>query len=280
MPGPSNVDAFIRRWEKASGSERANYQLFLTELCKLLDLPQPDPARDDTRDNAYVFERRVVFQHGDGSESSGFIDLYHRGNFVLEAKKVRKNEGKAINDSALLAVLRDLHDHLDRAVFDAYGWSDLADVLVGKPGATTPVQDKTDGQIRAEEELLSRLVALNRIRVAEEKREIIHLLRPEFQALQAATSKPEQREIEMPENEEIAGKAAKTGRQSWPKELPDQVRAVAEVLAGERRVLDADDVAKHFSGKGPWKKRLPQLLETLESVGRARKVKGGWVAAV
>lgn len=44
-----SVDAFIRRWEKASGTERANYQLFLTELCKLLDLPQPDPAREDTR---------------------------------------------------------------------------------------------------------------------------------------------------------------------------------------------------------------------------------------
>jgi hypothetical protein len=98
-----SVEAFIRRWEHASGSERANYQLFLTELCKLLDLPQPDPARDDTRDNAYVFERRVVFQHGDGSESSGFIDLYRRGNFVLEAKKVRKGEGKGFDDAMLRA---------------------------------------------------------------------------------------------------------------------------------------------------------------------------------
>ena len=103
MAKPSDIDAFIRRWEKASGTERANYQLFLTELCKLLELPQPDPAREDTRDNAYVFERRVVFQHGDGSESSGFIDLYHRGNFVLEAKKVRKGEGKGFDDAMLRA---------------------------------------------------------------------------------------------------------------------------------------------------------------------------------
>ena len=40
MAKPSDIEAFIRRWEKASGTERANYQLFLTELCKLLDLPQ------------------------------------------------------------------------------------------------------------------------------------------------------------------------------------------------------------------------------------------------
>lgn len=75
-----------------------------------------------------------------------------------------------------------------------------------------------------------------------------------------------------------SGKTAKKVADTWPKALSDQVRAVAELLVSERRVLGPDDVAKHFSGKGPWKKRLPKLLETLESVGRARKVKGGWVA--
>ena len=30
-----------------------------------------------------------------------------------------------------------------------------------------------------------------------------------------------------------------------------------------------------FGGKGPWKKRLPQLAETLVSLGRARRVEGG-----
>ena len=71
MPAPtSSVEAFISRWEAAGGSERANCELFLNELCALLELPQPDPARDDTRDNAYVFERRVIFRHGDGSESN------------------------------------------------------------------------------------------------------------------------------------------------------------------------------------------------------------------
>ena len=89
MADPDNIEAFISRWSKASGSERSNCQLFITELCALLDMPQPDPASDDTRDNAYVFERRVTFAHGDGSQSTGFIDCYRRGTFVLEAKKVR-----------------------------------------------------------------------------------------------------------------------------------------------------------------------------------------------
>ncbi len=89
MRTPDPTESFITRWQAAGGSERANYQLFLTELCELLELPKPDPAAEDTRDNAYVFERRVAFRHGDGSESNGFIDLYKRGAFVCEAKKIK-----------------------------------------------------------------------------------------------------------------------------------------------------------------------------------------------
>ncbi|GAB1413741.1 hypothetical protein MASR1M97_24770 [Candidatus Desulfobacillus denitrificans] len=87
----AGIERFISRWQAAGGSERANYQLFVGELCRLLDLPSPDPARDDTRDNAYVFERRVRFRHGDGAESHGFIDCYRRGAFVLEAKRIRRS---------------------------------------------------------------------------------------------------------------------------------------------------------------------------------------------
>ena len=38
------IEAFIERWRDTGGKERANYQLFLTELCQLLDLPGPEPA--------------------------------------------------------------------------------------------------------------------------------------------------------------------------------------------------------------------------------------------
>jgi len=99
----SNVDKFITRWQSASGSERANYQLFVHELCTLLGLPTPDPAREDTRDNAYVFERRITFRHGDGTESPGFIDCYRRATFVLEAKKVKQAGGKGFDDALLRA---------------------------------------------------------------------------------------------------------------------------------------------------------------------------------
>ena len=42
--GIGKVEKFITRWQSASGSERANYQLFVHELCTLLGLPTPDRA--------------------------------------------------------------------------------------------------------------------------------------------------------------------------------------------------------------------------------------------
>ena len=49
----AGIDAFIARWAGAGGSESANYGLFVQELCRLLGVPEPDPASEDTRDNAY-----------------------------------------------------------------------------------------------------------------------------------------------------------------------------------------------------------------------------------
>ncbi|HEY9249411.1 MAG TPA: type IIL restriction-modification enzyme MmeI, partial [Rariglobus sp.] len=78
---------FITRWSEAEAAERANYVLFLSELCDLLGVPRPDPAGPDTETNAYVFERAVTFHHrGSTKTSTGRIDLYKRDCFVLEAK--------------------------------------------------------------------------------------------------------------------------------------------------------------------------------------------------
>jgi len=78
---------FLERWRNSAAAERANSQLFLTELCDYLGLPRPDPALADLRRNSYVFELPVTQSDGFGESSKGFIDLYKRGCFVLEAKQ-------------------------------------------------------------------------------------------------------------------------------------------------------------------------------------------------
>ncbi|WP_116363918.1 class I SAM-dependent DNA methyltransferase [Parahaliea mediterranea] len=109
---PQDVDSFIARWSKATGTEKANYQLFLTELCTLLHLPQPEPASEDTETNAYVFERRVDIANPDGTSNRGFIDLYRRESFVLEAKQSGKDLDSAGWDKAMLAA----HNQADKYV--------------------------------------------------------------------------------------------------------------------------------------------------------------------
>ncbi|GAA4464348.1 hypothetical protein GCM10023189_43480 [Nibrella saemangeumensis] len=77
---------FESRWKPAGGAERANYGLFLQDLCDLLGVPRPDPTTDNPAQDAYVLERAVEFNDGI-KKSTGRIDLYKRGCFVLETKQ-------------------------------------------------------------------------------------------------------------------------------------------------------------------------------------------------
>ena len=83
MPEHAPVDNFLQRWSTSGAAERANYQLFLSELCDVLEIQRPQPSTPDEAANAYVFEKPVPLPYG----SAGRIDLYKRACFVLEAKQ-------------------------------------------------------------------------------------------------------------------------------------------------------------------------------------------------
>ncbi len=102
MEQPSAIHAFISRWQASGAAERANYQLFLSELCDQLTVARPDPTQADEARNDYVFERKVIFHNGDGSTNVGFIDLYKRSCFVLEAKQGSEKKDKGTGDAANL----------------------------------------------------------------------------------------------------------------------------------------------------------------------------------
>ena len=209
-----------------------------------------------------------------------------------------------IHDQGLISVLRELHDDLDRAVFYAYGWDDLGERLVGRPGATTPWPEKPAEQAEAEEELLTRLVALNAERAAEESRGIVRWLRPEFQNPSGTGAASTQQELAMQDHgddESAAAPAKRRGaratpgkrtsasattdtttvdtaadRIAWPKTAPEQARAVAELLTTAKSPLTLDEIAARFTARGRWRDRLPQLLDTLVALGRARSENGRW----
>jgi len=175
---------------------------------------------------------------------------------------------KTIHEQGLVSVLRELHDALDTAVFDAYGWADLAPALVGRPGATTPLPDKPAEQAAAEEDLLTRLVALNAERAAEEARGQVRWLRPAYQNPQAGAAVVAERQEDLDIAEGDGGlKPALRGKAAWPKAMRDQVAAVRAALGSQPQSVEA--IAAGFKRK-PVAPVLA-VLDALEALGLVRR---------
>ncbi len=98
--GKDASDDFIAKWIGVTASELSTAQSFASDLCRLLGVDVPHA----TPEQAYMFERPIAFTHGDGSSSAGRIDLYRRGCFVLEAKKLKApTHTKGFDDAMLRA---------------------------------------------------------------------------------------------------------------------------------------------------------------------------------
>jgi len=128
----------------------------------------------------------------------------------LRAGEPLKGKDKAIYNQGLVGVLKSLHDDLDAAVADAYGWpADLSD-----------------------DAILERLVALNHERTREEAQGFVRYLCPEYQnpegTQQAAL------DVDAEPKPMAAGKAT---REPWPETLPERIQAVQRALASEDRPL-------------------------------------------
>ena len=147
-----------------------------------------------------------------------------------------------IHDHGLVSVLRDIHDDLDRAVAEAYGWP-----------ADLPTED-----------ILFRLVELNAARAAEERTGLVRWLRPEFQ-----NTSDTQGSLGV-EMEEENVKPKKAVRMTWPATLPERVRVVRHFLMQSNDPASPETVARNFS-----KARTPEvsaILETLASLGQAKRL--------
>lgn len=108
------VEAYIERWGggmSRGGNERANLQMFITELCTLLDLPQPEPATAKRSDNAYIFERSVTELFADGGKTTRALDLYKRGCFILEGKDTGKQTHSDGWDAAITKALKQAENY-------------------------------------------------------------------------------------------------------------------------------------------------------------------------
>jgi hypothetical protein len=114
---PDAVESFITRWENSGAAERANYQMFLSELCDILEVPRPDPTSPDPAKNLYVFDRAITRVNPDGTSVTNYIDLYKARHFVNETK-----QGSSVDASpdelAKPAATKSGHGRRGTAAFD------------------------------------------------------------------------------------------------------------------------------------------------------------------
>ncbi len=114
-------EEFVARWKESGAAEMANSQLFLTQLCDLLEVPHPDVTTENKERDRYVFEKSVIFNNGDGTTSQGRVDLYRKGCFVLESKQGSEKKSKELAE-ALATHTKSISRRTGTAVRGTAGW--------------------------------------------------------------------------------------------------------------------------------------------------------------
>ncbi len=234
----------------AAGSTLEDRPVYLQSRC-FLPFPFPlcgEPQKERIRKLAEELDshrKRVQAQHG-----LTLTGLYNVLEKIRAGEKLTDKE-KLIHDAGLVSVLKQLHDDLDAAVSAAYGW----------PATTTDA------------EILERLVALNAERTAEEKRGVIHWLRPEYQANgQAEMVLPAREPTPAKKGKAIAAVPARAAKAKWPAKMAERVQLVEAALHQFGAPATPGDLAKQFKRAKP--ADVAEILETLATLGRARKQNG------
>jgi hypothetical protein len=212
-----------------------------------------EPLKDRIRAEAEALDavrKRVLADHDDLT-LTGLYNVLE----MLRAGTPLSAKDRDVHDRGLVTIIRQHHETLDALVAEAYGWG--ADFAAGT---------------LSDAEILTRLVALNKERAAEEARGHIRWLRPEYQAPAEVAKAGNRLDLE-----ETALQPASATILPWPKTLPEQVSAVAGLLSAAPIPLHARDVARAFKSKQA--SSMTPVLDTLTAIGLARKLADGRYAA-
>ena len=236
-------------WSSHAGSTLEDRPRYLKTSC-FDPFPFPDPTEAQKVRLRSLGEQLDAHRKAQ-QKAHPKLTLTAMYNVLEKLRAGERIEGKdrETYDQGLIGILRDLHDQIDAAVAEAYGWPEgLSD-----------------------DEILHRLVALNRERAAEEARGHIRWLRPDYQnpAGKAVEAKGEQTAMDI-------GPTEATTKAPWPKLLPEQIAAVRNALHA-LGTATPEQVARQFLRARSTS--VQPLLESLTAIGQARLVEGGRFAA-
>jgi hypothetical protein len=189
----------------------------------------------------------------------------------VRAGEPLSDKERKVYEQGLVGILRQLHDELDAAVLEAYGWEDLI-----------RVSDEPHAALRgASDEVLQRLVDLNAERAAEEARGLVRWLRPDYQAPEEQQGSQGNLGLTSPLSPG-EGPGVRVEKRKWPaKDLTKQVTTLRDLLreAGETP-LPLSAIATAFKPKLSAKRQaeVEKLLEMMASLGQAELTEAGWRA--
>ncbi|MCC4115805.1 hypothetical protein LLG90_10630 [Aromatoleum toluclasticum] len=120
-------------WSTTTGSTLENRPRYIKSACfETFPFPDATPAQQarirELAEQIDAHRKRQQAQHPDLT-LTGMYNVLEK----LRSGETLNAKDKTIHEQGLVSVLRELHDALDAAVFDAYGWNDLAVALVGRP---------------------------------------------------------------------------------------------------------------------------------------------------
>ncbi|MBD0345274.1 MAG: class I SAM-dependent DNA methyltransferase, partial [Coleofasciculus sp. Co-bin14] len=229
-------------WALAAGGDLGgNTPRYNNSVC-FDPFPFPDPTSEqkqkirDLGERLDAHRKRVQAQHPDVT-ITGMYNLLEK----MRSGEPFADKDREYNDKALVSTLKQIHDELDTAVFEAYDWP----------------------QTLSDDEILERLVALNAERAEEERNGLIRWLRPEYQAPNEVAV---QQVIEgITTEEEVA--IIPVEQQTWPKKFKEQLAAIRDLLRSSGSEWTLDQIAAQFKGATRSKKAITECLESLEELG-------------
>lgn len=172
---------------------------------------------------------------------------------------------KQIHDQGLVTVLRQIHDELDDAVLEAYGWGDRSRSV----GVSPTSEENPCGRDAHTpcEELLTRLVALNHARAVEEKRGLIRYLRPDYQNPAGQAPAADAPSLPGTETPKLPKALAPAAALPWPDSISAQFAAIQKLLPIHGP--DAEAIATCFGKKSVKRsQQVAEILDTLKTLGQ------------
>ena len=187
--------------------------------------------------------KRVLLEHPDLTLTA----LYNALELTKEGKPL-STKNRDVLDRGHVLILKELHERLDDAVVQAYQWpADLTD-----------------------EQVIERLVDLNQLRVAEERRGLIKWIRPDYQIDKIGPLAHRGDRVQS-----ILSTKAKSKKKSFPAEKQDQARVVLSIISGTNTPLSAEQIAATFHSKDDTFTEVRDVLHSLVRIGQAETYDNG-----